>query len=211
MKTVIYILRHGESVSNRTGTFTGSNEVDLSELGYNQAEIAGEYLKDKGIDFIYSSPLSRAVKTAEPTSKKIGKPINIEPRFREVHFGSWEGKTKEYLTENEPNFLLWREHPALVSANDGEDSVMAAKRFAQGLTDIAKKHEGKTLLVTAHGGVILDCMCYLGFYNRETANSDNISRNAGITKLVFDGEKFDLEFYGYDGYLGESKAELKLV
>ena len=66
MKTVIYILRHGESVSNRTGTFTGSNEVDLSELGYNQAEIAGEYLKDKGIDFIYSSPLSRAVKTAEP-------------------------------------------------------------------------------------------------------------------------------------------------
>ena len=211
MKTIIYILRHGESESNKTGTFTGSNEVDLSELGLKQAEIAGEYLKDKGIEFIYSSPLSRAVKTAEPTSKKIGLPIVCDERFREVHFGSWEGKTKEYLAKNEPDFLLWRAHPALISANNGENSLEAAKRFACGLYDIAKRHAGSTLLVTAHGGVILDCMCYLGFYNKETATIDNISRNAGITKLVYDGEKFDMEFYGYDGYLGESKAELKLV
>ena len=108
METIIYILRHGQSVTNESGVFSGSNEVDLSPLGEKQAEKASEYLIDMGIDFIYSSPLSRAVNTALPLAKKLGKQIEIEKDFREICFGSWEGKTKNYLEENEENFNLSR-------------------------------------------------------------------------------------------------------
>ena len=211
METIIYILRHGQSVTNSSGVFSGSNEVALSPLGETQAEIASEYLFDKGIDFIYSSPLSRAVNTARPLANKLNKQIEIEKDFREICFGSWEGKTKDYLEENEENFLLWREHPVKTGAKDGEKPIDAGSRFATALQKIASKHLGKTILVTAHGGVLIACMCALGFLDSETATCNDICKNAGISKLVYDNGKFSLEFYAFDEYLGDCRVGLKLV
>ena len=77
MKTVIYIVRHGESEANKTGILTGITEVALSELGLMQAEKVCEYLADKDIDAIYSSTISRAVATVSPLAKKIGKEVIV--------------------------------------------------------------------------------------------------------------------------------------
>lgn len=211
METIIYILRHGQSVTNNSGVFSGSNEVDLSPLGEKQAEKASEYLIDKGIDFIYSSPLSRAINTALPLAKKLGKQIEIEKDFREICFGSWEGKTKNYLEQNEENFLLWREHPVKIGAKDGEKPIDAGNRFAVALEKIARENLGKTILITAHGGVLVACMCYLGFLNSEEATCDDICKNAGISKLIYKDGKFSLEFYAFDEYLADYRVGLKLV
>ena len=60
MKTKIYIIRHGHSLGNLTRTFLGHVDLDLSDLGYKQADCTADALKNEKIDIIYSSDLSRA-------------------------------------------------------------------------------------------------------------------------------------------------------
>lgn len=211
METIIYILRHGQSKSNQSATFSGGNEVALSELGVIQAQKACVELENKGIEYIYSSPLSRAINTAKPLADKLNLSINIEKDFREICFGSWEGNSKSYLETNVPEFLLWREHPAKTGAKDGEKIKDAGARFLSALTKIAKEHIGKTILVTAHGGVLLSCMCEMGYFDREKATCDDICKNAGLSKIIYKDGKFSVEFYAYDEYLGNDRVGLKLV
>ena len=105
--TRIYIVRHGESISNRQGIFTGSTDIDLTDMGYRQAELVGEYLADKGIEAIYSSDLMRAYHTSLPTSRKLGIESVKDEGFREVNGGEWENKRYAELFELYPKELIF--------------------------------------------------------------------------------------------------------
>ena len=66
MKTLIYLVRHGESLGNAKRIYLGHTNLDLSDLGYIQANVTAQYLKGVKIDAIYSSDLLRAHNTALP-------------------------------------------------------------------------------------------------------------------------------------------------
>ena len=89
--TKIIVVRHAQSLANEKGIFIGHMDMDLSELGKKQAELLGKYLLDKAfpIDVIYSSDLSRAMKTAEPTAITHGLEIIPDARLREICGGDW--------------------------------------------------------------------------------------------------------------------------
>jgi broad specificity phosphatase PhoE len=92
----LYFIRHGESVMNAEGIFSGRVETPLTKTGESQALLAGQSLKDMSIDRIVSSPLVRTMSTAEIIAQSIGYPkenILINPLFIERDFGPLE-KTK---------------------------------------------------------------------------------------------------------------------
>lgn len=211
MKTVIYITRHGESVSNKSGTFTGSTDVPLSELGEKQAQKICDFLLDKNVDVIYSSPLSRAVATVTPLSEKLGMKVNTDERFSEIYFGRWEGKEKTYLTKHEPEFTKWCSLPLLAYPDDGENPKSVYKRFLSGMDELVKKHVGKNIVISSHGAIILSVMCGIGYKDADIAGAKDIARNASVTKLVYENGKYDVEFYAYEEYLAELKAEFRYV
>jgi broad specificity phosphatase PhoE len=94
MKT-LYFIRHAESEFNRTGTWTGGQDIPLSKEGRQQAQEAGQKLKGTHFDLILSSPLERAKHTAEYIADAIGYPkekIALSNRLVERSFGSLEGK-----------------------------------------------------------------------------------------------------------------------
>ncbi len=66
--------------------------IHLNEAGKAQALLVADSLKDVPITSIISSPLERAVETAEPLAKMLGLTINLEPGFIEMSTGSWTGK-----------------------------------------------------------------------------------------------------------------------
>ena len=211
MKTVIYITRHGESESNKSGTFTGSTDVPLSELGCRQAQKVCEFLVDKDIDAIYSSPLSRAMATVTPLGEKIGKTVVGDERFMEIYFGRWEGKAKDYLLANEPEFAKWCKFPLLAYPSDAENPQTAYKRFVGGMDELVKKHEGKNIVISAHGAIILSVLCGIGYLNANTVTPKDIPKNASVTKLVHKDGKYSVEYYAYEEYLAELKAEFRYV
>ena len=209
METIIYIVRHGESVSNKAGTFTGIVDVPLSELGEKQALKICEFLANKDIDAIYSSPLSRARATVAPLGEALGKNVVADARFIEINFGRWEGKAKEYLIQNEPEFNDWLKFPMLSYPNDAENPQKAYERFLKGMDELVKKHEGKSIVIAAHGAIILSLMCGIGYFDAKVVGPKNIARNASVTKLVYNDGKYTVEFYAYEEYLQELKAEFR--
>ena len=92
----LYFARHGLTVMNVEGKWSGTSETPLTDEGRAQAKAAGQSAKDLQIDYIACSPLGRAKETAKIIAKEIGYPlkdIHINPMLIERHFGDMEGQT----------------------------------------------------------------------------------------------------------------------
>ena len=84
------IVRHGLTDFNRLRKYQGQHEANLEPIGIEQAEATAERVAaEYRLDAIYSSDLSRAVKTAEPFARRFSLPINKDAAFREVDVGEW--------------------------------------------------------------------------------------------------------------------------
>jgi 2,3-bisphosphoglycerate-dependent phosphoglycerate mutase len=114
MSTLV-LLRHGESVWNAEGLFTGWVDVGLSERGVAEAEHAGALLADTGLrpDVVHTSVLIRAVQTANVTLEAAGLswlPVRRSWRLNERHYGGLQGKNKAQTRAEfgDEQFMLWR-------------------------------------------------------------------------------------------------------
>ncbi len=96
----VILLRHGQSLWNLEGKFTGWKDVDLSERGKEEARNAGKKIREKGynIDIVYTSVLKRAIKTAWLVMEELNQewlPIVKDWRLNERHYGDLQGKNKK--------------------------------------------------------------------------------------------------------------------
>ena len=105
--TKIILVRHGESLGNHDKKFLGHFDLDLSQLGYKQAELVGKHFKDIIVDAIYSSDLKRAYNTVLPVSKCKNIPIITSKNLREIYAGSWESLTFSDISVKMPMITLF--------------------------------------------------------------------------------------------------------
>ena len=145
----IVLIRHGETQWNRELRLQGRTDIPLSPEGMEQMELAGTFLKKLpfSIDCVASSPLTRAVQTAEILSRSLGLPpeqITIEPLFIERNFGDGEGLRYEEARAKYPDDNF----PGMESLETLRERADAA------LLHCAGKYAGKNLLVTSHGAMI---------------------------------------------------------
>jgi probable phosphoglycerate mutase len=87
-----WFLRHGETDWNARSLSQGSTDVPLNAIGIAQARRAALTLADKGIATIVSSPLGRALRTAETVAEAVKLPVSLDADLREVAFGEQEGQ-----------------------------------------------------------------------------------------------------------------------
>jgi 2,3-bisphosphoglycerate-dependent phosphoglycerate mutase len=111
----LILLRHGNSVWNQENLFTGWVDVDLSELGRQEAKRAGELLAESGLkpDLLYTSRLKRAINTANialDAANRSWIDVKRDWRLNERHYGALQGKDKaQTLAEYGPEqFQIWR-------------------------------------------------------------------------------------------------------
>ncbi|NYH52281.1 MULTISPECIES: phosphoglyceromutase [Nocardiopsis] len=111
----LVLLRHGESVWNAKGLFTGWVDVDLSAKGEEEARRGGELLKEAGVrpDVVHTSLLKRAIRTtnlALDTADLSWLPVERTWRLNERHYGALQGKDKAQTREEygEEQFMIWR-------------------------------------------------------------------------------------------------------
>ena len=211
-KTVIFLVRHGQSIGNAKREFLGHTNKDLSELGYLQARKTAEFLAEERIDVIYSSDLLRAYNTAVPHAKMRKLKINTRESLRELYAGLWEGMMVEDIIAKYPKEFLedWRGKNHGVTTIPGGESVQAgAERFYAEVLKIAREHEGKNILITAHAAVIR------GFWGKltHTAPEDlglafDYPTNASVSLIYFDGSELVAGEYSYDKHLLNVESEL---
>ena len=93
-----YFARHGQTVWNVENKICGATDIELTELGHQQAEELGQAILEQGIqiDEILYSPLIRAKETARHVSEVTGIPMREEMRLKEQNFGKYEGTPRIY-------------------------------------------------------------------------------------------------------------------
>ena len=94
----LYFTRHGQTIWNVEGKVCGATDIELTELGHEQAKELGEHIKadkDTKIDEIVASPLVRAKNTAEHISGITGIPMHTDMRVIEQNFGKWESTARD--------------------------------------------------------------------------------------------------------------------
>lgn len=154
-KKIIYLIRHGETEWNRLGKFRGRNEIPLNKNGVNSAHITGKGLKDSNIEVFFTSPLKRAVQTAEIISSYVkGSNVIVDNGFQNIEIGEWEGMTKEEVKLKYPKGLdMWFHEPQNLIFPGGESIIDVQKRAFKRLNEIIKL-DYKIMAVVSHRSVL---------------------------------------------------------
>jgi len=150
--TLIDFIRHGEPEGGRL--YRGAAIDDpLSEKGWRQMwQAVGE---SRAWDQLVSSPLQRCHAFALALGKKHGLPVSVEQDFREVGFGSWEGRSPVDIQQQAPGeYAAFYADPVNNRPPGAEDLLDFGRRVAGAMERTASTHAGKRVLVVAHAGVI---------------------------------------------------------
>ncbi|KAI3760918.1 hypothetical protein L1987_51320 [Smallanthus sonchifolius] len=155
--TEIVVVRHGETEWNAEKRIQGHLDIDLNDVGRQQAAAVAERLSgDSKISAIYSSDLKRALETAETIASRCGGlQVIQDPSLRERHLGDLQGvvygdaelKTKAYVA-------LKSDGRDVEIPGGGESLNQLYKRCTDSLQKIGSKHRGERIVVVTHGGVI---------------------------------------------------------
>lgn len=151
--TTILLIRHATNALVRKSLAGRMAGVSLSEEGKRQAAELAERLKHLPIKALYSSPLERAVETADPLAKKLQLPIEVRNEFTEFDFGNWTSKTIDELKGQEA-FRLFNEFRSVTPAPEGEAMLSAQARMVTGLQRLCSQHKNETVAVFSHSDMI---------------------------------------------------------
>jgi broad specificity phosphatase PhoE len=153
-----FLVRHGETKSNKEGRFRGRIDVPLNENGIQQAKSLSQILENESFNAIYSSPLSRALETAKIIAGDRGIPIIVDERIHNISLGSWEGKLKSEIREKFPNlYHLWLTNPEKLSFKGMEPLKNVQKRSVQFVQDLIREWshlKEATICLVTHRAVL---------------------------------------------------------
>jgi len=198
--TEIILVRHGETEWNVKEVFRGRIDIELNETGIKQAELLAEYLSSTKIQAIYSSPLKRAVKTAETIAGYHKLDVEIAPGLVDFDYGKWQGLPHQEVKDKYKElYALWVSHPDRVKIPAGESLNDVRKRAMSVVGDVIAKCKGTVVLV-AHRVVNKVLICAL--LGLDNSHFWNIRQDTcGITTFIYENERFILTKHNDTSYL----------
>src|SRR5262245_17902657 len=149
----ILLARHGQTSWNALGRLQGHTDIELNEVGREQARELAAKLATSELTAVWTSDLSRAQQTGAIVADALGLAApQVDPDLRERHYGVFEGLSRDECATQHPE--AWRDWMAQKGAPPGgETRPDAAARMARALGRIAAT-EGGPVLVVSHGGVM---------------------------------------------------------
>ena len=189
--TEIILARHGETEWNVGEIFRGTIDVELNETGIKQAELLAEYLSDLKIDAIYSSPLKRALKTAEMIAGYHKLNVEIAPGLTDLDYGEWQGLPHQEVKDKYKElYAEWIKNPHQVKMPAGESLNEVRNRAIDVVDEVIAKYEG-TVVLTSHRVVNKVLICAL--LGLDNSHFWNIKLDTcAITTFIYENERFIL-------------------
>ncbi len=203
----IYLVRHGETNWNQELRYQGQRDIPLNEEGYRQAKCISDFLAREEIETVYSSPLSRALKTATLIAEKHDLELCVEHGLMEIDFGEWEGRSYNELKKEEQDFAQrWFYSPDTITIPGGESYSDFKERVLKGYGRIRRVE--KNIAIVTHAGVIRVIVATL--LDMPAANIARLKLSpASLTVLLYDDwQNPYLELYNDCCYLKDSKEKI---
>jgi broad specificity phosphatase PhoE len=149
--TIIYLVRHGETEWNAEGRCQGRADTDFTALGREQLRTLASELASVAFDAAYTSPLRRAIRTADAILDGRGLRARRVDELAELSYGSLQGT--RFAEWPEALHASWRSNPWSVTFPEGESLAMVRERAVPAFDKIVRAHPGETVLVSSHGHV----------------------------------------------------------
>lgn len=180
-------IRHGETQWARERRFSGGRDVPLTDRGRRQGHAIAAALPLGTLAAIYTSPLSRARDTADTIAAAHGIDVVVEPAFREMSFGAWEGLTRAEAAARWPReTAAWASAPQEAVPPGGERLVDVATRVSDAVARLHQRHGDATVAVVSHAVVIrLLVLTALGLGPARLWSVD--ASPAGISEIEYQG------------------------
>lgn len=171
-RTTIYLIRHGATASNeQTPPILQGSRVDseLSELGRLQAEATGRLLAGVRLDAVFSSPMARAVATAEAIARPHGLIVLKVDDLHEIDVGQWEGLDWGTISERTPvDYRRFMEDSGTHGYLGGESYQDVLNRILPRIEQLITDNEGQRMAVVAHKAVNRSLLAHvMGFGMRQ--------------------------------------------
>jgi len=198
--TTVILARHGETEWNVAEVFRGRIDVDLNETGVKQAELLAEYLSNFRIDTVYSSPLKRALKTAETIAGYHKLDVEIVPGLIDFDYGEWQGLPhQEVKARYREQYAEWLNSPDKVKMLSGE-SLSDVRKRATGVVDSVIATHKDTVVLVSHRVVNKVLICAL--LGLDDSHFWNIKQDTGgITTFAYKNGRFTLTEHNNTSYL----------
>lgn len=157
----LILVRHAETSYNRDGMVQGRADHELSERGRAQARALARSLAERPVAAVYSSPLKRAVATAEAIAAEHGLPVQVEPGLIEMDVGEMEGLSLAEMRERYAEFLReWLSPGAPTLRLPGGESLEECRDRVGGVIDrLVERHPDGTVVAVSHNFAILTTLC----------------------------------------------------
>lgn len=160
----IYFVRHGQTNWNKIGKIQGALDIPLNQTGIEEANKLGKFLfnnEEIKPNYLYTSPLKRAKKTAKIISSYINIPIKIENGFKEIDLGDWDGMSWEVIKREQKEYYhQWLNDIGNVCTPNGENYFEAGRRGIDTLKKILKdKDDNSEVMIVSHSGMIKTILC----------------------------------------------------
>ncbi|MHB8573721.1 MAG: histidine phosphatase family protein [Dehalococcoidia bacterium] len=154
MQTIIYLVRHGETMGNRIQRYQ-PYDTPLSDTGREQAQlVAARLAGERPFAALYTSDLARTLETANAIGAQLQLTPILEPRLRELDTGDWKGTL---YTEIEQRFPGHRERWIAggglerMPGAEGESTADVHERVTAAFRDIITRHPGERVIAVSHG------------------------------------------------------------
>ena len=185
----LYLVRHGENRANLTLEFSYKTvDYPLTPRGVLQAQQTAAYLADKDIHAVYSSPLKRAVQTAEFIAGHLNLEAVALENFREINVGRLEGHPdleEAWKINYQVTNAWWAGEPD-TEYPDGESRTTLWARMQTGLAHITAGKSGRNLVVIGHGGLFTFTAEYLCPRDDFSWLKDRVNHNCSISEVLLE-------------------------
>lgn len=150
--TRIILVRHGQTAWNKQDMIRGQSDVPLDETGLAQAaataaRIAAEWKPAA----LYSSPLRRAVQTAQPIADQLGLEVRTVAGLTDMNFGQWQGLAYSEVRQRWPEMSqAWSTAPHTVTFPSGENLARVRQRGMAAVHQVMAQHPDQVVAIVGH-------------------------------------------------------------
>lgn len=188
--TKIFLIRHAEAEGNLYRIAHGhENGLITDYRGPRQIQALARRFRDVPIDAVYSSDLLRTQTTAQAIYIPKHLPLQLDPSFREVGMGVWEGlpwqQVQQQWPEQQLNFNRYLDKWQVPGC---ETAQQVLDRFLPGLRRIAHSHPGQTVAVFSHGAAMRIVLGTLQGLSLAEVGRERHCDNTAVSLLEAEGD-----------------------
>ncbi len=185
--THVYLIRHGETESNRAGRWQGQQDGVLTYEGREQAQRLALAMPD--LDALYSSPLARARDTAVIVGTANGWVVETVDAVQEIGFGAWENLTRDEIRAIDPaGFEAITAGRDVRRGGTGETYDEVRSRMSNAIEKLALRHPSQSIGIVSHGGAMRALGTTVLGLDFATRHRLPVAGNTSIAHLVW-GER----------------------